>query len=230
MHDLTCAEVFDAAPQFALDILEASRRSEVAAHLIRCPGCREAVAGMQASAAELLDLDGASWGRVPVVEPAGAVPAPLRPGRRRFRLVVTMAAAAALMMGSALGPEIEAAASHHRPAPTARAELLDGSVAVGYVDFYAGRRPALDVQVTRGPHSGRVVFETLNLDGTVTPLGSFGLYDGRGYWSMASPLDLARVSSLALVDPQGRVLASASLSGTLSDVAPAGRETVKGLA
>lgn len=229
MHELTCVEVFDAAPQFALDILEPSRRSEVAAHLIRCEGCRDTVTGMQASAAELLDLDGADWRRIPVMEPGVEAAAPLRPGRRRFRLVVTMAAAAALMMGSALGPEIEAAASHHRPAPTARADLLDGSVTVGYVDFYAGRQPALDVQVLEGPSSGRVVFESLNLDGTVTPLGSFGLYDGRGYWSRTRPLDVGRVSSLALVDAQGRVLASASLSGTLSGFGPAGREAVREL-
>ncbi len=227
MHDLTCSEVFDAAPQFALDILETSRRAEVAAHLIRCSGCRDTVTGMQASAAELLDLDGADWRQVPrapVLEPvAGApssepvpgAPVPVRPGRRRLRLVVTMAAAAALMVGSALGPELEAAANRHRPAPTARADLLDGAVTVGYVDFYSGRTPALDVQVLHGPASGQVVFETFNLDGTVSRLGSIDLYQGRGYWSLARPLDLSAVSSLALADGQGRVLASASLAGAV---------------
>lgn len=219
MHDLTCSEVFDAAPQFALDILETSRRAEVAAHLIRCSGCRDTVTGMQASAAELLDLDGADWRRLPpdpLLEPVPGVAVPVRPGRRRLRLVVTMAAAAALMVGSALGPELEAAASRHRPAPTARADLLDGAVTVGYVDFYSGRTPALDVQVLHGPARGQVVFEAFNLDGTVSRLGSIELYQGRGYWSLAQPLDLNAVSSLALADGRGRVLASASLAGTVS--------------
>lgn len=219
MHDLTCTEVFDAAPEFALDILDAGRRSDVAAHLIRCRGCRETVTGMQESAAALLDLDGADWSRLPLVE-ASHEPPPPRPAppRRRFRLVVTMATAALLMVGTTLSPEIEAA-SNRGPAPVARAELRDGTRPVGVVNFYSGRSPALDLHVLDGAVRGQVLFETVNLDGTVSRLGAFALEDGRGYWAMTEPIDVSRLSSLMLVDSQGRVLASASPPGRTATAA-----------
>ena len=46
MTDLTCAEVREAAAEFALDILEPAERSALAAHLLRCPACREEVDAM----------------------------------------------------------------------------------------------------------------------------------------------------------------------------------------
>lgn len=217
MHELTCDEVLDAAPQFALDILEPGRRSEVAAHLIRCPGCRTEVTDMQESAAALLDLDGADWSRPVQFErpwpPSG--PGPARPGRRRIRVVVTLAAAALLMVGSAFGPEIQAASTGH-PTPLAHAELLDGSRPVGYVDLYSGHQPTMEMQVIGLSASGQVLAETVNVDGTVTRLGSFGVSAGRGYWALGTPLDMSQVSSVMVVDGQGRVLASASLAPALS--------------
>lgn len=225
MHDLTCAEVFESAPQFALDILEPGRRADVAAHLIRCGGCRQVVTGMQESAAALLDLDGADWSRAPapitpLLPPDRGVPVlPSAPARRRFRLVVTMAAAALLMVGSTLGPEI-AAATRHGPAPTARVQLLDGGRPVGVVNFYTGRAPALDLEIVDAAARGQVTFEAVNPDGTVTRLGAFPVEAGRGYWAMSGTLDVSRVSSLLVVDGQGRVLASAVLTGSAGPVAP----------
>lgn len=219
---MTCDEVLDSAPQFALDILEPGRRSEVAAHLIRCSGCRAEVTDMQESAAALLDLDGADWNRplpfdepLPLDEPWPAASGPIRPGRRRLRVVVTLAAAALLMVGSTLGPELEATSSRP-PTPVARAQLLDGTRPVGFVDFYSGTRPALELQVTGVSGKGQVVAETINVDGTVTRLGSFVVSDGRGYWALGSSIDLTRVSSLMVVDEQGRVLASASFAAAVS--------------
>lgn len=215
---MTCAEVVDAAPQFALDILDPPARSDVAAHLLRCPACRDTVSGMQESAAALLDLDGADWTR-PMLEPspvAGCIdrcgPAhPARSRRRRVRLVVTMATAAMLMVASAFGPELEA--SNHRPsAPLARAPLVTGEETVGYVNFYPGHTPTLDLEVEAPAVKGPVYCETVGTDGTIDRLGSFGLYDGRGYWSLNRPLDLGRLSSLVLVDEHGSLLASASLT------------------
>ncbi len=217
MHELTCDEVLDSAPQFALDILEPGRRSEVAAHLIRCPGCRSEVTDMQESAAALLDLDGADWTHPPAPSRPWSTPVstPARPARRRIRVVITLATAALLLVGSAFGPEIEAA-STRQPSPAARAQLLDGTRPVGFVDFYTGRQPALELQLLGISTSGPAIAETLNVDGTVTRLGSFAITDGRGYWALGTPLDITRVSSLMVVDGRGRVLASASLAAALS--------------
>ncbi|HET9076630.1 MAG TPA: hypothetical protein VFN68_06845 [Acidimicrobiales bacterium] len=209
MHDLTCAEVLDAAPPFALDILEPSRRSLVAAHLIRCPECRDTVTGMQASAAALLDLDGADWSRPCEARPVpdGPPAAGLRPGRRRVRLVMTVAAATLLVVGSAFGSGM-GGTGRHSPTPVTRAPLLEGGRTVGYVNFYSGRSPALDLQVAGVAAHGSVTCETVGLDGTVTRLGSFGLYQGHGYWATTTPVDPSGVSSVVLVDGQGRTLAS----------------------
>lgn len=234
MHELTCDEVLDSAPQFALDILEPARRSQVAAHIVRCPGCRAEVTGMQESAAALLDLDGADWSGAarpapdpplwdagpdrpwpPADQPWPPAGGPPRPGRRRLRVMVTLAAAALLMVGSTFGPEIEAA-STRPPTPVARAQLLDGTRPVGFVDFYSGTGPALALQVVGVTARGQAEFETVGVDGTVTRLGSFALSDGRGYWARRSPIDMAQVSSLMVVDDRGRVLASASLAAAVS--------------
>lgn len=208
MDDLTCDQVQEAAPGFALDILEPAARAGVAAHLVRCPLCRSDVTGLQQSAAELLELgsgrdapgaDGETWDC-----PTYAV----RGSRRRLRLVVTMAAAALLVLGSTLGPEAESRL-HSSPRPVARSQLLDGTLTVGWLDVYPGHNPALDLQVTDLTGHERVTCETVGRDGTLTALGSFGLYQGHGYWESNTPLDLSRVAGLILVDPAGRVLASA---------------------
>lgn len=53
---MTCAEVDESAPGYALDILDAGQRSSVAAHIQDCPRCRETVTRTQASADRLLDI------------------------------------------------------------------------------------------------------------------------------------------------------------------------------
>ena len=56
MTELTCAQVRDAAAEYALDILEPGERSAVAAHLLRCPACRAQVEGMSGVATRLIEL------------------------------------------------------------------------------------------------------------------------------------------------------------------------------
>jgi hypothetical protein len=246
VHDLTCDEVQDAAPQFALDILEPSARADVAAHLIRCPGCREDVSEMQESAARLLDLS-----EVPPTGPAGsrpggtvpggprpALPASgeryfdeyflgdeyfgpgpgasaagegVRPGRRRVRLVITLAAVAALVVGTALGPELSRPLG--RPAvPLASAQLLQTTRAVGTVNFYAHHTPAVELAVKGVAAKGWLTCELVGLDGTVVALGSFKLYEGSGYWGSTTRLDPTRVASIDLVDAAGHLVAAAGLA------------------
>ena len=56
MSDFTCAQVNEAAAEFALGILAPDERESVEAHLQRCPTCRLEVESMQSVGTQLLDL------------------------------------------------------------------------------------------------------------------------------------------------------------------------------
>ncbi len=117
MTELTCTQVRDAAAEYALDILEPGERSGIAAHLLRCPACREDVESMSGVATRLLELvpgtepplgfDRRVLARVRDLTPASRSVRWFgrgdRHGGRRARLMVavaTVAAAAALVFGS----------------------------------------------------------------------------------------------------------------------------------
>ena len=247
MHYLTCDEVADAAPRFALDILEPQARADVAAHLLRCPACRAEVTGMQESAARLLDVDsddrsGMPWAEEPI-GPQGAVGSgvgwglpdwpdgpwsegsspdrdgtgpdheeggPIRPGRRRLRVALTLAAAALLMVGTTFGPEIEQASSH--PATlVARAAIMAGGRQVGTVSVYSGPTPAIEI-VVQGLPGARLTCERVGADGRVTPLGQFRLYGGRATWAAGYHPSAVALAEVLLLDGSGHVVAQAALA------------------
>ena len=234
MHDLTCAEVADAAPRFALDILEPQARADVAAHLLRCPTCRVEVSGMQESAARLLDVGaddrrGLPWAEEPYGPPDWPGPSeqsggrPVAPGRRRLRLVLTLAAAALLMVGTTFGPEIQQASSRTGPL-VARADILAGDRQVGTVSIFAGsgsgstaRVPALEI-VVEGLAGPRVTCELVGADGRVTPLGTIRLYGGRATWATGYRLSTPgstgsrAPADILLLDTSGHVVARAALT------------------
>jgi hypothetical protein len=247
VNELTCDEVQYAAPQFALDILEAGARAEVAAHLIRCPGCREQVSGMQESAARLLDLRD-----VPGVDHPSVVDLPndrdlpdhsdrfdridyadhsdrfdyfdyfdcvddpeafgVRPGRRRLRVVVTLAAVAVLFVGTTLGPELGQRARSSVPATLATATLLQANRAVGTVNFYARHTPTVELVVRGVSAKGWLRCELVALDGEVVALGSFKLHEGSGYWGSSTKLDPSKAAGFDLVDTSGRLVASGQVA------------------
>ncbi len=214
MRDLTCLEVADSAPGFALDILEPETRSRVAAHLLRCEACRRSVTDMQESAAQLLDtvdsraetfrwddVDWASEDFAPVV----------RPARRRFRMVVCAAAAAVLFVGTTLGPEITQAA---RPAeqPSVSAVLMAGDRAVGSVRFYADRTATVDLQVDHLPAVGNLAIVVNASDGSARQIGRFQVSHGRAAWVGHYPAGAARPTGVVLLDSTLHQVAAAALS------------------
>jgi hypothetical protein len=209
--DLTCREVTDSAPGFALDILDPRVRARVAAHLIRCPRCRETVSGMQESAARLLDVGGGAgpdWG-----EPDWPTEMDLpsaRPARRRLRMMVTLAAAALLIVGTTFGPELEQAASHPEN-PVASAVLLAGNQPVGSVHVYAHPNPAVEIQLTGGPVGGRLDVVLLARDGTARKIGAIQVVKGRAAWLGPDPVAQTELTGLLLVDSSRHEVASASV-------------------
>ena len=121
MNELTCAQVREEAAEFALDILEPAERSVLAAHLLRCPACREEVDAMCGVATRLIELvpgtepplgfDRRVLARVQDLAPSSRSVWPIRaagpgsrtPTGRRSRLIAAaaaVAAAAALVFGS----------------------------------------------------------------------------------------------------------------------------------
>lgn len=217
----TCAEVRDAAAEFALDILEPQERSLIAAHLVRCPACRAEVDSMAAIGSRVLEL-------LPGTEPplgfdqrvlarVGAGAKTGRRGRRRFpprpvRLVGGLAAAVAavvLLVGSiSLGWF-----DHDGGSTTTRAlltaDLVQSGRSVGEVYAYAD--PAwLDMTVTGVQGAEKVTCELVGKDGKVTSVGSFDLVDGSGKWGAPDPGGFTGVAGARLVDRSGRVLATAT--------------------
>lgn len=223
---MTCPEVADSAPGFALDILDPATRAKVAAHLIRCDECRETVTSMQCSAAELLDLTGPTDWDPPAWTAASWSPEwddddldqtgwpdrrrGVRPGRRRFRTVVTMAAAALLIVGSTFGPELEQAASHPETA-TDTVELTASGVAVGTVRLFTGRVQAIDVSVRHLPESGTMDVVVVDRTGLATAVGRIEVARSRGAWLGHPQLSLAALTDLLLVDSGHRQVAAAAL-------------------
>jgi hypothetical protein len=216
VHDLTCDEVNDSAAGYALDILEPEARDSVAAHIEHCPICRETVIRTRASADELLDIGDSTWEDQiwPDLPDAGMVA--VRPGRRRLRLALTMAAVMVLMVGTTLGPEIEQAAAP-KPTPTLSAVLVSGQQQIGSVEIFAGRPALIRVQTdTLGPTTGRIRCELVDSTGKVVNLGQFRVDQGRAGWAAPEPPGMSSLSTVLLVDGGGRLVATASFAGSFT--------------
>jgi len=214
MIELTCSQVRDASAEFALGILPAEERAAVAAHLLRCPSCRQEVEGMLAVGARLLDL-------VPGTEPPlgfdrralarvhGSRAAARAGSRRRpSRLIAAIAAAAA---AAALFLSIGwIAHGDHDPSEPAHltAEFHQNGQAIGEVDAYGAHPLWVSMSVHGATTSGWVTCELTGRYGT-TRLGSFELVHGGGAWSAPDPKGLDGVTGARLVDGQGRVIATA---------------------
>ena len=212
---MTCTEVADSAPGFALDILEAETRARVAAHLIRCPGCRRTVTDMEESAAELLHPQpGSEWQEDPVGWPEEtawlddrALP-PVRPARRRLRMAVTMAAAATLFVGTTFGPEL---ALRRGSQPIASGVLLAGNQIVGTVHFYAAGTPVIEVRADHLPASGKLGVVVTYSDGTASRIGDVEVSGGHAAWAGTEPVHSPGASSVVLVDSTLHEVAAASV-------------------
>jgi hypothetical protein len=222
MTQPTCAEVHDAAAEFALDILTPEERATIAAHLLRCPACRAEVDSMSAVGTQLLQL-------VPATEPplgfehrvlarvgvhhhswAGRA-------RRHPRIVGAVAAAAAFifgligwMAGRTTTP------SSHRVLLTAA--LHEGARTVGHVQAYAGHPGWVDMTVHGVSGTAHVTCEIIEHGNQVVRLGSFDLVGGNGTWGAPwgaadgawSGAGSGQLTGVRLVDSGGKVIATAA--------------------
>jgi Putative zinc-finger len=210
---MTCFEVNESAPEFALGILTPEEHESVAAHLRACPACRLEVESMQSVSDQLLDL-------IPGTEPPlgfdrrvlSRVGSPLKPARRRFRMIATLAAAAVIAIAATIGVSAEAGRTSH-PAPVlASAVLYQGSEPVGQVYVRGGNPPWISMTMHSVDTDGKITCEVVGKDGSVTNVGTFGFEYGRGSWSTPDPAIRSGLAGVRLVDDHGDVVASAQFT------------------
>jgi predicted anti-sigma-YlaC factor YlaD len=175
----------------------------VAAHLVRCPDCRADVESFAELATLLLQV-------IPGSEPPlgfdRKVLAHTRPPHRRVLLAVVATGSIAAALLAVIGLAVTGS---HQPGGLV-AYLRHGSTVVG--TFTSGGRPTWVSMTVRGlGESGLVTCQLMSRDGAPVTLGTFDLVHGSGSWSAPEPAGLAQDAGVRLVDPQGQVLASATI-------------------
>jgi hypothetical protein len=207
---MTCDAVVASAAEYALGILPSPERSAVAAHILRCPACREEVATLQSIGEQLADL-------VPGTEPPlgfdrrvmAQIGMAMKPARQKFRVLVTLAAAAALAFATTLGGVLTAHNSNHHGRPAlASAVVYSGGHAVGEAYVYPGQPPWFVMTVSGAHVSGDVECLLVDASGTRSPVGWFNLTGGKGSWGSPWPSTPERMRGVLLEDAKGNVIAS----------------------
>ena len=140
-----------------------------------------------------------------LTSPAGQARPPGRTQRVLALAAVTLAVVAAGLGGWGLRPGTPAPAG----APLSSATLLSAShQTAGKIFLYEGSSPWLYMSVNLPTGNGTVICEVESGDGHFTPVGSFQLAGGRGYWG--NPVPPGALTGARLVGAGGTVLATAS--------------------
>jgi hypothetical protein len=213
MSRMTCAEVRDAAAEYALDILGSSERAAVAAHLLRCPACRAEVDSMSDVGTHLLDL-------VPGTEPplgfdhrvlarVGVHRHSLAGRARRHPRFVAAVAAVAAFIFALVGWMAGRSTTHYNHRVLLTAALHQGSRTVGEVMAYPGHPEWVNMTVHGVSGTARVTCEIVEKGGQVVRLGSFDLQGGSGTWGGPEGAWAGTPSSVRLLSPDGQVVATA---------------------
>ena len=204
MSELTCTQVRDASAEYALGILPAVDRADMARHLLGCDACRREVNELTQVGLDLLGL-------VPDAEPPlgfdrrvlAHVQRPRRPGVKTWvASSVAAAAAAAAVLVSVL--------SGSNPHPQhVLGTLTAAGRPVGTV-YTEGHPLWLEMNVNDPEISGPVTCYVIKSGGQRVMFGRFDMVDGNGYWG--APLDHAGSGNLTGVQlvAAGQVVATAS--------------------
>jgi hypothetical protein len=216
---MDCAQLSDAAPELALGILPGDERAAALVHLDDCPRCRREVNSLAGLTDQLLLL-------APRSEPSAGfeervlaslppTPTVLRPERRRRRS--TRAAAAALALAACLALAVVVRWGGPSSAPAFAAEQMrtpNGTV-VGQVLVHREQPHALlmslpgwEEHVTSYGQAGEtysVRIERRDGQAQVVPV----TMDSDASWASTLDFDAATITSVAMVDSQGRVVCRA---------------------
>ncbi|HTX62292.1 MAG TPA: hypothetical protein VMD28_01545 [Acidimicrobiales bacterium] len=220
MPDPGCHDCLDVCPDVALGVATAEDRAMVLTHVERCRSCGDELASLS-DVADLLSV------LVPAVDPprgftsrvVGAISSPTKPlahaapVRRALMRPVSLAAALVVAAGLALGGWLAArGSSTPSPSTVQTAALLSHDHRVGRVMLVPGGKLWMSVAVHLAASSTVVRCRVESDGGVWRTLGTFDVYDGRGYWVATLPRGFS-VARAELTTTRGRVLASASLTG-----------------
>ena len=204
----TCDEIREAAAEFALGTLPQPQRSQVDAHLVGCRDCGDEVAALTEIATRLLDI-------VPGTEPPlgfdRTVLARVKPRRRRRTVAMATAAAVAICLLLA-GTVLDITGrSHPAVTPPGLVGIFrENGVPVGTIA--AGGHPLwVSVNVRGLAVSGSVTCQLVGGRSSETTLGLFDLVHGSGTWAAPDPGGIDGNQQARLIDPAGRVVATATL-------------------
>lgn len=150
-----------------------------------------------------------------------AADATVTPLRRRGRTaVVSLAAAAALVAGTAAVTESVDGGAASRPAAAGLPghQVLTGSFRssenrnLGQITVYGGNPSWVFLNVVGSGYDGSVTCLLQADNGTVAAQGTFSVQDGAGYWSRPLPDGVQHLSGARVVASNGAVLAVATFS------------------
>jgi predicted anti-sigma-YlaC factor YlaD len=211
MTDDPCAAVRDQLPELALGVLTGSARADVVEHLATCRQCRTELDELSGTADALSLL-------APEREPpasfasraVAAIDDARRSGRRRWRtrMVVALAAAAAILVGGVFVGRATVADGHSRDREASevreRTMIGRGGLPAGQVFLYRGNQAWAVVSVDYGtlPAGTYSVATAREPIGTVTVDTA-----GRGAWG--GQLPRGNVRAVRIVDSAGHVLCEA---------------------
>lgn len=220
MRELYCGECLELSPDVALGIADAEDRAIVLTHVERCRSCRDELASLS-DVADLLHV------LVPPVEPprnfasrvVSAVSPPSRSephtplSRRTYVRPLSVAAAVVLAAALGVGGWLAAGGGSSPSVTVQTAPLVSHHHRIGQVMTVPGEKPWISVAVRLPAGSTVVRCQVEGEKGGWRTVGTFDVYDGRGYWDARLPHGLL-VRRAELITARGHVLATASLAQT----------------
>jgi hypothetical protein len=205
---MACDGVHELVAEAAFGLLAGSERAEVLAHLDTCENCRELIHELSAVADDVILI-------APSAEPPVGfeerVLSHLEVGRRGRRWPILAGAAAAVLV-AILGFAIGRASSRDGRQRELTMRAPSGQV-VGDAYVHDGAPAWVFVTVpgwTAGPSHYRLRVTLTNGSTTEVPGGDLGA--GNGSWGTMLNVDGAQVRELSLVDADGTVWCSTSVS------------------
>jgi Putative zinc-finger len=222
-----------ALPELAADVLDGRARAELLAHVDRCPSCAPELEELTAAVDSLAHLVGEADPPVGfetrVFEEMRRRPSRARRHRRAWRRPLVAVTVAAAVAALAFGLGWAAHPLGGSPAHTAvtvppsvgdrpvEASLVSAGRTVGVVSVYAGRPAWLSMRVEGSSWAGPVLCRVTSADGTSHSVGWFSLTSGFGMWTARLPAGAHSIRSASLVDPGGRILATARFTPAVID-------------